>query len=215
MRIPVIGRLLKYKQILGRLPDGHPPIFSHHLARLAGVSPSLLRRDLMLVAVSGRPNRGYEITDLHQAIASYVHANAPVVTAIVGAGSLGTALAHFLGKRHPARRPSVIFDRRLDLLGTRIGNLIITDVRDFESTISLLDISLVVLALPPDEAPAIAQRAYAAGIRAFLDFSTASLQLPSDAHIEEIDIGVFLDRAAFCSHLPASAEPVCSTSITG
>ena len=58
----VVERLIAYRRRLKAwLADGKARIYSHELANLEGVTPAVVRRDLMTIGYTGSPARGYDV----------------------------------------------------------------------------------------------------------------------------------------------------------
>ena len=64
-----VGRLSLYRRVLEDLRARNvPSVFSRDLAEMAGVSPSLVRQDLMGIPYRGNPQQGYDVSCLDEAI---------------------------------------------------------------------------------------------------------------------------------------------------
>ena len=66
MKLPAttVARLSKYRRMLSRIDDENTHIFSHDLANLLNLTPEQVRRDLMLVGLTGNHRKGYNIREL-------------------------------------------------------------------------------------------------------------------------------------------------------
>jgi len=108
--------------------DGTSHVFSHQLAKLAGLTAAQVRRDFMSIGYSGSPTRGYEVGKCIDSIGGFLDGPRRQDVALVGAGKLGRSIiSHFSGRRpklaivaafdddRPRRGPH----RRLPLLSGR------------------------------------------------------------------------------------------------
>jgi redox-sensing transcriptional repressor len=64
-------------------------IFSHKLASLLNLTPEQVRRDLMLIGLTGNHRRGYSIKALIERIGNTIDRNEDHHVALVGIGNLG------------------------------------------------------------------------------------------------------------------------------
>jgi redox-sensing transcriptional repressor len=55
----------------------------------------------------------------------------------------------------------------------------------------------VILAVPAQEAQPLAELLYAHGVRGMVNFAPVHLRIPEDAFVEQIDLTMALDKAAF------------------
>ncbi len=66
-----VARMSLYRRLLDDLQGARAThVYSHQLARLAGVTAAQVRRDLMAIGYSGSPNRGYEVDKCLESIGS-------------------------------------------------------------------------------------------------------------------------------------------------
>ena len=95
-----IARMSLYRRLLISLrDDGTSHVFSHQLAKLAGLTAAQVRRDFMAIGYSGSPTRGYEVGKCIESIGGFLDGPRRQDVALVGAGKLGP-LHH-----RPFRRP--------------------------------------------------------------------------------------------------------------
>jgi len=94
-----IERLSKYRRLLEKYKKSDGAyIFSHHLARLLDLTPVQVRRDLMLIGLSGNHRKGYNIDELIKLIGQTIDAEQGHNLAIIGMGNLGRAVTRFIHK---------------------------------------------------------------------------------------------------------------------
>ena len=87
---PVIKRLPRYYRFLGELDrQGIIRISSRELSELMGVTASQIRQDLNCFGGFGQQGYGYNVKELHAAIAEILGINAGNKTILIGAGNLG------------------------------------------------------------------------------------------------------------------------------
>jgi redox-sensing transcriptional repressor len=193
-----VGRLSLYRRLLLTLQDaGADHVYSHQLARLAGVTAAQVRRDLMAIGYSGSPNRGYEVDKCLDSVAHFLDGSERQDAVLVGVGRLGRALlAHVTGRR-PKLRIAACFDTDPELVGTSVEGCRCHSVDDMEETVRRLGARIGVIAVPAERAQAAAATLVAAGVRSIISFAPVPLRVPGDVFIDYIDITSVLESAAF------------------
>ena len=195
----VIGRLTLYRRELRELLGGQAAVFSHDLAERVGVSAAQLRRDIMHVGYSGRPNRGYEVPKLLESLTSYLDADTLRRCALVGVGNLGRALLAYFSTRDANVKLVAAFERDPKVVGRTLHGCPILPDEDLEDAIGELMITMAVLAVPREDAKALAHRLVAAGVTGILNFSPANLGLTDRIYVENVDLTRALEVVgSFC-----------------
>jgi redox-sensing transcriptional repressor len=193
-----VGRLSVYRRVLGGLRvQNIPHIFSRDLAGLAGVSPSLVRQDLMGLGYRGTSQKGYEVAPLDEAIGRRLSGGAPQNVLLVGVGNLGRAIMQYFQRSHPKLTLVAALDLDPDLVGGRRHGVPVRHLEDLERTVAGSGACGAILAVPGREAQDVADRLTAAGIRSILNFTTVRLRVPAGVYVENTDIGLALERVAF------------------
>src|SRR3990172_273298 len=94
----VIGRLPIYLRALTRLAqEGHEVTSSHELGQRLGISSAQIRKDLSHFGGFGKQGTGYQIAYLNEKLRQVLRVDREWEVALVGAGDLGRALAHYGG----------------------------------------------------------------------------------------------------------------------
>ena len=73
----------------------------------------------------------------------------------------------------------------------------IHDVSDLQKFVRRDDVSIAVLAVPASSAQHVADMAVAAGVKAILNFSPGTLQVPDDVKVKGVDLTVSLESLSF------------------
>lgn len=209
LRIPeaAIRRLPVYLRVLEELAeDGVDVVSSAELATRVGFTPEQIRKDLAYFGAFGTRGVGYDPALLGRKIKRILGLTHEVPVALVGAGNLGTALARHNLTRHKEVRISAIFDRDWDKVGKSIGGVEILPLEDMEKEIRAQGIKMAIIAVPPGEAQAVADRLMDAGVEAILNFSPAKLQARPGTYIQNIDLMTELQALAYYTTLRTAAE---------
>ena len=189
-RIPqgVVERLPAYLNVLLHLRgEGCETVSSARLSELAEVNAAQIRRDLAYFGQFGKRGVGYEISLLTDQIQHILGSDHIQRIAIVGAGNLGAALARYDGLRSRGFIVAGVFDSDPRKIGQRIGDLIVRDINELERVVSEQNIRFGVIAVPADEAQAVAERLCKAGIRVIVNYSTAFVDVPHDVTLHNTD----------------------------
>jgi len=202
-----IARMSLYRRLLISLRDGGTThVFSHQLAKLAGLTAAQVRRDFMAIGYSGSPTRGYEVGKCIESIGGFLDGPRRQDVALVGAGKLGRSiLAHFAGRR-PKLAIVAAFDDDPAKAGERIEGCRCFPVDILESTVRDLGIQIAIVTTPPAAAQGVTDALVAAGVRSIVSFAATPLQVPEGVSVIDMDITAALETAAYVAReTPAAA----------
>src|SRR6185295_2181051 len=132
----VIGRLPVYLRALTRLAqEGHEVTSSHELGQRLGISSAQIRKDLSHFGGFGKQGTGYQIAHLVEQLRQVLKVDKDWEVALVGAGDLGSALAHYKGFANRGFRIAYVFDNSPQKVGKTIGNFKITSTDEMATII--------------------------------------------------------------------------------
>jgi redox-sensing transcriptional repressor len=210
-----VARISLYRRLLDDLQAaGATHVYSHQLARLAGVTAAQVRRDFMAIGYSGSPARGYELDQCLASVSSFLDGSQRGDVALVGVGRLGQSiLAHFADRR-PMLKIVVAFDTDPSLVGTAINGCHCHSVDRMEDVVRDLQVRIAILAVPADHAQAVAASLVRAGVRSIVSFAPVPLRVPDDVFVDYIDITTALESAAFFARV-GMRRPVATESAAG
>ena len=193
-----IERLSLYRRLIAEhLPAGQAHVFSHELAALVKVTPSQVRRDVMITGCYGNPSRGYQVEELLRAINQVVGDADPQALALVGIGKLGSALLGYFHARRPNLKIVAAFDRDPEKVNRLYLGVHCYALDDLPRIAAAEAIYTGIIAVPGPEAQAVAERMVAAGIVGILNFAPAPLRVPPPVYVETIDVTTSLEKVAF------------------
>jgi len=193
-----IGRLSLYRRFLHTLiTEGKIHVFSHQLAKTAGVTAAQVRRDFMAIGYMGSPVRGYEIEALIASIAEFLDVPEGQNVALVGVGNLGRAILTYFRGRRPKLQISVAFDNDPQKTNRVIHNCKCYPVEMMDQYIKEQNIITAILTVPAEKAQEVADHLVESGIRGILNFAPVRLHKPSAVHIEYIDMTMELEKVAY------------------
>lgn len=193
-----VERLSKYRRLLYKyreMEEAH--IFSHRLAELLNLSPEQVRRDLMLIGLTGNHRKGYNIRALIEQIGKIIDSDEAQNVAIVGIGNLGRAVLGFIRKAETRMNVMAAFDTDAHKFNTTISGVPCYDSAKMVQTIGELNIRIAILTVPPEAATTTAALLMQAGIRGILNFTSVHLDLPPDIYHKNYDIITSLEEIGF------------------
>lgn len=192
-----VARLPQYLHALGRLGADADTVSSDELARLAGVGPAQLRKDLSHLGSHGVRGVGYDVRALSRELGARLGTPRTWPVVVVGAGRLGRAVADHPGLAQAGFRLAAIFDRDPALVGTPVAGLVITDVARLGEVVAGVGPALGVVATSAAGAQEGADALVAAGVTSILSFAPGPLVLPEGVHLRRLDVAHELQILAF------------------
>jgi len=194
----VISRLPVYLRALTRLQsEGQPITSSKELGLLLGISSAQIRKDLSHFGEFGKQGTGYEINKLVDQLRRILKVEREWSVALIGAGAIGHALAFYNGFIDRGFRISMIFDNDPAKIGTTINGFEVCDAAQMSELIQQANITLAMVAVPPEAAQAVTDELVKVGVRGILNYAPINLSVPENVHVQYIDPVVHLQRITY------------------
>jgi redox-sensing transcriptional repressor len=193
------NRLSVYLRCLNTLDAaGVRTVSSQALAEQFHLNAAQIRKDLAYFGEFGVRGVGYYVKELRRHLRQILGLDAHVAIAIMGAGNLGLALADYPGFRDEGFDIVALFDSSGEKIGqeSRAG-VPIHDIRDFRKIVRRAKIRIAVIAVPAKAAQSVVNTVIAAGVKAVLNFSPGTLQVPADVKLKSVDLTVSLESLSF------------------
>jgi redox-sensing transcriptional repressor len=193
------NRLSVYLRCLNALEDaGVRTISSQALAEQFHLNAAQIRKDLAYFGEFGVRGVGYYVRDLKRHLRQILGLDRKLRVAIMGAGNLGLALADYPGFRSEGFEISALFDSLSAKVGqrSRVG-VPIYDIHDLKKIARRDGISIAVIAVPAPSAQQVVNQVVASGIKAVLNFSPGTLEVPPDVKLKSVDLTVSLESLSF------------------
>ncbi len=198
-----VERLTQYRRILMHCMEGNclskntKNVYSYEIASLMHINPVHIRRDLMLLGLSGNKNKGYNIKYLIDSIGNILNINKQKV-AIIGVGNLGRAFINYFNSSKQTDFSIVAaFDNNIKKINKTILEISCYDINELSKIIEKENISICILTVPPVAAKKIADILVNTKIRGILNYTTIPLKIPSNIHLEEYDIITSLEKTSY------------------
>lgn len=194
-----ISRLPIYLRCLLDLAEGRGrlTVSSEELAGMAGVNAAKVRKDLSYLGSYGTRGVGYDIEYLLFQITRELGLTQDWPVAIVGAGNLGRALASYKGFSERGFRISALFDVEDKVVGTKIGGMVVHHLDDLKTVANDEEISIGIIATPPNAAQDVADHLVDAGIKSILNFAPSVVNVPPDVNVRKVDLSTELQILSF------------------
>jgi redox-sensing transcriptional repressor len=203
-----VERLHRYCRLLQELSEqGRESVFSHDLADLSGATPAQVRRDLMAVGGVGRAKLGYDLGELLKHLHQFLLSEGGDNVALVGVGNIGMALLPYFLAYRTGLRIVATFDKSEWKAGRVFHGRECLPMQQLEPVIEEMGIKTTILAIPAGEAQPVAERLCAAGVTGILNFAPAFLKVPSSVWVENMDMGVVLEKVVFMARQRAEMAP--------
>ncbi|HUS58961.1 MAG TPA: redox-sensing transcriptional repressor Rex [Planctomycetota bacterium] len=193
-----IGRLSLYRRLLnGLVASGVKNVYSHELAKMAGVTAAQVRRDMMAVGYSGSPTRGYDVRALVESIGESLDAPEGQGVALVGIGNLGRAIMAYFTGRRPRLSIVAAFDSDPAKVNRVIHGCRCHSTAEMPEVVRDLGIKIAIITVPSSEAQAVTDALVHAGVTGLLNFAPSPLRVPPGVYVEDIDMTMSLEKVAF------------------
>ena len=194
----VIGRLPIYLRALTHmLEEGQQITASKDLAERLGISSAQIRKDLSHFGEFGKQGMGYDITYLRDQLKSILQVERQWDVALVGAGDLGHAIAHYGGFEGRGFRVACVFDNNPQKVGRRLGRFEICDAANLSEKLQDLGIEIAIVAVPASAAQAVVDDLVQGGVRAILNYAPITVTVPPDVRVQYIDPVTHLQRMTY------------------
>lgn len=204
-----LARLPSYRHQLRAMADaGEQVVSSRELASRLNVSDAQLRRDLSYLALMGRPGLGYEVSALLDVTSEVLGLDRSWSLAVIGAGSLGTALARYPGFSESQMIVRAIFDVSPRVIGQKVGAIPVCAMDELPAMAAEAPFDIAVLTVPAEHAQAALDRVVAAGVQAILNFTSVTLTAPPRVIVRNVDITSELQQLTYMlTHREAVPTP--------
>jgi redox-sensing transcriptional repressor len=185
----VVKRLPRYYRYLSTLLQmGISRVSSKDLGKRMGISSSQVRQDFFCFGGNGLQGYGYDVEFLYREIRGILGLDTAHSMIIIGAGSLGHALAKHTNFAKNGFNVTAIFDIKPELVGVKINDLEIRHLDSLPEYVSKNRVDIATLTVPENCAREVANFAIELGIKALWNFSPVEIITPEDVLIENIHI---------------------------
>ncbi|HGF0552802.1 TPA: redox-sensing transcriptional repressor Rex [Staphylococcus aureus] len=200
VKIPraTLKRLPLYYRFVSSLKSkGIDRVNSKAISDALQIDSATIRRDFSYFGELGKKGYGYNIDSLLDFFKSELSESDMIKIAIVGVGNLGKALLTYNFSIHDDMTNTEAFDVKEDVIGQKIGNVIVKDNDELITTLKKEEIDVVILTTPERVAQKVADELVQAGVKGILNFTPGRINTPSDVQVHQIDLGIELQSLLF------------------
>ncbi|HDK7597502.1 TPA: redox-sensing transcriptional repressor Rex [Staphylococcus aureus] len=200
VKIPraTLKRLPLYYRFVSSLKSkGIDRVNSKAISDALQIDSATIRRDFSYFGELGKKGYGYNIDILLDFFKSELSESDMIKIAIVGVGNLGKALLTYNFSIHDDMTITEAFDVKEDVIGQKIGNVIVKDNDELITTLKKEEIDVVILTTPERVAQKVADELVQAGVKGILNFTPGRINTPSDVQVHQIDLGIELQSLLF------------------
>jgi redox-sensing transcriptional repressor len=187
--LPCVKRMPAYLQMLRVLQaEGQEYVSGTVLAGAHNLEPVIVRKDLAMTGAVGTPRIGFHIPELIAAIERFLGWDNQTKAALIGVGSLGTALLGYQGFQDFGFRIVGAFDHDPKIIGQWVHGRKVQPLDQVVPFVRRGEILLGVLTVPAAAAQAAAELMVSAGIKGIWNFTPTKLQLPEGLVTQKEDL---------------------------
>ena len=198
-----VRRLSLYLRLLREArPSGKRVLSSRELAERTGTTSAQVRKDLSFFGSFGKRGRGYDVDELESTLAQILGLQRRWRVALVGVGKIGSAL---LGYGDLAQRGFDIvaaFDIDETKVGRHASGVNVWPVDALEEVVRRQEVTIGIIATPPEAAEMTARRLADTGVSALLNFAPVKLSTPETVTVRTMDVALELEGLSFALSSP-------------
>ncbi len=183
---PTFERLKLYHRLLLDVEGEY--VSSGTIAKLLGIQPEQVRKDLSYLKTMGKPKVGYKVEELKKELDELFGIKRKTAVVIVGAGQLGSALANYQGFAKFGIEIVAIFDNDPEKIGQFVSNLMVLPLKDLNRVVRRFNVEIGVICVPKESAQEVVNLLVACGIKGIWNFAPIELEVPEDVLVVNEDI---------------------------
>jgi redox-sensing transcriptional repressor len=193
-----VTRMSRYYRSLVHLEEqGQETVSSSDLAKRDGITPAQVRKDLSCFGQFGTRGLGYSVCQLKEAIAHILGLHRTWNIALVGVGSLGSALISYKEFKKQGFNIVAVFDKDPLKVGKKRRGLTILDIKSLPRMVKKLNIHLAMVAVPNSTAQSVVNQLVKAGLKVILNFAPISLKAPRGVTIRNVNMAIELEALSY------------------
>jgi redox-sensing transcriptional repressor len=193
-----VYRLSLYKRCLERLAGAEmTTVSSEALAKVAGVKPTQLRKDLGYCGQLGKRGLGYDVASLRKRLTDALGRTSLQPVVLVGAGNLGSALLRYEeGFAKEGFTITAAFDAQPKKRSVDVKTPIFPLTR-MSRFITDHGVKMAILCVPGTVAQEICNNLISSGIQAILNFAPIILQVPARVMVNNVNLAIELENLSY------------------
>jgi redox-sensing transcriptional repressor len=193
-----IYRLSLYLRCLARLKDNNiHTVSSETLAKVAGVKPTQLRKDLTYLGQFGTRGLGYGVVELSKKISDELGTTSLQPVILVGVGHMGLALLSYRGFEKEGFEIVAGFDIEPNRKREKQVSQPILKMEDLPQFVRHRKIKMAILSVPAAVAQEVTNTLVECGIMGILNFSPNVLLVPEEVMVNNVNLAIELENLSY------------------
>ena len=182
-------RLPEYYRYLNALLNANKRrVSSTELSEAVQVDSATIRRDFSYFGELGKRGYGYDVESLIKFFKGILNQDKLTSVALVGVGSLGSALMNYNFHQSTNLRISAAFDPKPALANTIKSGIPVYPANELKKQIKEQQIDVVILTVPASQAQSVTDDLVEVGVHGILNFSPVRLSVPDNVQVQNIDL---------------------------
>ena len=201
----VLDRMAIYLRVLNQLQQEMKKLTSSkELSNYLPVEPGQIRKDLNYLGKFGINGKGYNVKNLKKTLQKQLGLEAKWTAVIIGGGRLGKSSVEFMKqKKSETFRIVAAFDPNKRLIGKKISNLKIQNMKDLSRTVKSRNIKIGIIATENNNSQIVAESLIENELNYILNFSSFAPKVPDYVILKNIDPGLQVESMSY--HLRQSS----------
>ena len=193
-----IYRLSLYLRCLARLKDNKiQTVSSEMLAKVAGVKPTQLRKDLTYLGQFGTRGLGYDVVELSKRISDELGTTRLQPVVLVGVGSLGLALLSYRGFEKEGFEIVAAFDEEPNRRREKPVTQPILQMEKLPEFVRENKVKMAILSVPAAAAQEVTNLLVNCGITGILNFAPIVLHVPEEVMVNNVNLAIELENLSY------------------
>ena len=201
----VLDRMAIYIRVLNQLQQERIKLTnSKELSNYLPVESGQIRKDLNYLGKFGIVGKGYNVKILKKTLQKLMGLEAKWNAVIIGGGRLGKSSVEFMKqKKSETFRIVAAFDPNKRLIGKKISNLKIQNMKDLNRTVKSRNIKIGIISTENNNVQSVAENLINNELNYILNFSSFSPKVPDYVILRNIDPGLQVESMSY--HLRQSS----------
>src|SRR4030042_695415 len=161
------------------------------------LSDAQVRKDLGYFGQFGVSGSGYDTQELKAALEKILGKGKTWNVSVVGVGHLGSALLAYSGFKEHGLNLVAAFDSESKKIGKNVGGATIQPIEEMPKAIRDKKVSIGIITVPAESAQEVADRLITSGVECILNFAPASLNVPENIKIKDVDLSRELETLSY------------------
>ncbi len=191
MEIPfaTVERIANYLRCLRHLQEmGVKRVSSKELADFTKATPEQVRKDLSYFGRFGKTGTGYSVPLLARKLDGILRKRRVWKVCIIGAGSLGTALANYRVFSEIGYEVVALFDEDPGKVGKTAAGKKIYSIDEFKSRVESMGIDIAILTVPERSLEQVEKLIASSKIRGVMNFVPHTINIKTRRKVAILDI---------------------------